>query len=437
MPELTYGSLFSGVEGFGLGFEEASFTVKWQVEKDAFCKKVLARHWPKVKRYADVKRVGAKQLERVHVITAGVPCQDVSIAGKRAGLSGARTGLFYHFARILQELRPAWFVFENVPGLFSSNEGRDFAEVLRVLMVECGYGVSWRVLDSRYFNVAQRRERVFIVGRFGEPCPAEILFESESGGGDPQKSGEARSDIAVPLTSGSGVTGHKPGRRQEDDFNIVASAIVSRIGKGGFCDPVNDNVIASTIRSEYGEQAYRGDGSDNFVFESRFARNGRGGPSSIVPPLKAESGGTGKGDGAPLVCFDTTQLTHPDNRSNPQPGGPCHPLAAGAHPPTVARCLDGHHRQVRAENGNYVIGDPRGTVGTINHLDHQHGTQDAVNGLLVRSTPPDADGVRDFARLPQGLDSARYRALGNAVTASVSYWIAKRIAAWEQARSEN
>src|SRR6266404_6555094 len=219
--DLSYGSLFSGIEGFGLGFERAGFQIKWQVEQDAFCNAILKTHWPAVQRFADVRNVGAHNLQPVDCITEGVPCQDVSVAGRRKGLAGKRTGLFYEFARILSELRPAWFVFENVPGLFSSNKGRDFAEVLRVLMVECGYGVSWRVFDSRYFNVAQRRERVFIVGSLGKPCPAEILFESESGAGNTAASGEAREDIAVPLTSGSGVTGNDLGRRREDDFNIV------------------------------------------------------------------------------------------------------------------------------------------------------------------------------------------------------------------------
>lgn len=161
-----------------MGFEQAGWKTLWQVENNPFCRAVLATRFPDAERsVTDVRNAGSKNLAAVDCITAGVPCQDVSVAGKRAGLKGERTGLFFEFARILQELRPAWFVFENVPGLLSSNRGRDFAEVLRVLMVECGYGVCWRVLDSQFFGVAQRRRRVFIVGRFGEPCPAEVLFE--------------------------------------------------------------------------------------------------------------------------------------------------------------------------------------------------------------------------------------------------------------------
>lgn len=205
---MTLGSLFAGIGGFDLGFERAGFETLWQVEKESFCIAVLRTRFPNAERYYEIKDCGGTHAGRKHklkpvdVITAGVPCQDVSMAGKRAGLAGERTGLFYEFARILQEVRPAWFVFENVPGLLSSNRGRDFAEILRVLMVECGYGVCWRVLDSQFFGVAQRRRRVFIVGHFGEPCPAEVLFEREGSEGNPAQSGEESEDVAANIAAG-------------------------------------------------------------------------------------------------------------------------------------------------------------------------------------------------------------------------------------------
>lgn len=96
------------------------------------------------------EREAMERHQDVFCVVAGVPCQDWSIAGKREGIKGKRSGLVYQFARILQELRPHWFVFENVPGLLSANDGRDFAEVLRLLMVECGYGIQWRVLNSQF-----------------------------------------------------------------------------------------------------------------------------------------------------------------------------------------------------------------------------------------------------------------------------------------------
>ena len=430
---LRVGSLFSGIEGFGLGFEQAGCEIVWQVEKEKFCRQVLARHWPKVKRFSDVRRVGAGNLQLVDCITAGVPCQDVSIAGKREGLAGKRTGLFYHFARILQELRPAWFVFENVPGLFSSNEGRDFAEVLRVLMVECGYGVSWRVLDSRYFNVAQRRERVFIVGRLGEPCPAEILFESSSGGGDLAARGEARADIAVPLTSGSGSAGHAPGRRVEDDFNIVAPTLNASFGrKQGLENQHIDNGAGMFVSAPIdGSFAKGGSGKSDF-------------PVGIIAATLRESDGhhgrsSPRGDGSDnLVAFDTTQLTSPANRSNPRPGDPCHPLSSTGHAPAIARSIGGVEggQDPGAGKGTIVIQDVRG--GTRDRTDSGQGIGISEGGPCYTlgateqhgvCTPTDTDRVRETASLPRGLDSARYRALGNAVTVSVARWIAKRLIA--------
>jgi len=160
---MTHGSLFSGIGGFDLGFERAGFRTIWQVEIEPFCLGVLKTRFPDAERFRDIRDCGADNLQPVDVITAGVPCQDVSVAGKRAGLAGERTGLFYEFARILRELRPAWFVFENVPGLLSSEDGRDFQIVLDSLS-QIGYTCDVDILDSQEFGVAQRRRRVFITG---------------------------------------------------------------------------------------------------------------------------------------------------------------------------------------------------------------------------------------------------------------------------------
>ena len=176
---MKFGSLFSGVGGFDLGFERAEMECVWQVEFDKACQSVLKKHFEKAELFDDVRTVGKHNLEPVDVICGGFPCQDVSIAGKRAGLAGERSGLWSEFVRIIDELEPKWVVIENVPGLLSSNRGRDFATVIRWL-AERGYGVAWRILDSQYFGVAQRRRRVFIVGSFGDGSAAEILFESEN-----------------------------------------------------------------------------------------------------------------------------------------------------------------------------------------------------------------------------------------------------------------
>ncbi len=203
---MKFGSLFSGIGGFDLGFELAGMECAWQCEIDHKASEVLAKHWPDVKRYTDVRTIGKENLEPVDVICGGFPCQDLSIAGKRAGLAGGRSGLWFEFARIIDELEPKWVVIENVPGLLSSSNGKDFAVILRWL-VERGYGVCWRILDSQYFGVAQRRRRVFVVASFGSGNSAKVLFESEGLSWDTPARGEAGQGTAGTFTVRSGSDG--------------------------------------------------------------------------------------------------------------------------------------------------------------------------------------------------------------------------------------
>src|SRR3954468_9863595 len=113
----TFGSLFAGIEGFGAGFEAAGMKCAWQVELEPDCRSVLARHFPDVDRFADVREVGRHNLKPVDIVCGGFPCQDLSVAGKRKGLEGERSGLFYEMVRVTDELRPSFLIWENVPGL--------------------------------------------------------------------------------------------------------------------------------------------------------------------------------------------------------------------------------------------------------------------------------------------------------------------------------
>lgn len=179
MPR-TFISLFAGVGGIDLGLEEAGWECRAQVEWDPACQQVLARHWPDVPRWGDVRDVSGYELPPVEMITFGSPCQDLSVAGKRAGLSGERSGLFYEAVRIIKEMRdatesvfPRWAVWENVAGAFSSNGGADFGAVLDAL-AECGaVDISWACLDAQWFGVPQRRRRVFVVACF-DPAIADV-----------------------------------------------------------------------------------------------------------------------------------------------------------------------------------------------------------------------------------------------------------------------
>ena len=179
----TVASFFAGIGGFDLGFEQAGFETIWQCEISPFCLEILDQHWPAVPKATDIRKVQPDEIPDATVWTGGFPCQDVSLArmGPRSGLNGSQSGLFFDFARLIGERSPPFVLIENVGGLLSSHQGRDFAVVIRTL-AELGYGVAWRVLNSRYFGVPQNRSRVFIVGSDRGPESAgAVLFEPECG----------------------------------------------------------------------------------------------------------------------------------------------------------------------------------------------------------------------------------------------------------------
>lgn len=156
---LTFGSLFAGIGGFDLGFERAGMRCLWQVEKDPFCQKVLAKHWPEVERFEDVKEVGKHNLRTVDVICGGFPCQDVSNAGSRAGiLPHTRSGLWFEYKRIICELKPRFVIVENVSALLDRGIDivlRDLAEVV--------YNAEWQCIPAAYIGAPHPRDRIFIV----------------------------------------------------------------------------------------------------------------------------------------------------------------------------------------------------------------------------------------------------------------------------------
>ena len=380
-------SLFAGVGGFELGFERAGIETILQAEQDEKCQHVLERHWPNVERVNDVRDVGQKatsvgrdggelghrggsstERTRQHRIGAGdglgncdliyggFPCQDLSVAGRRAGLGGERSSLWFEFARVLDAVRPRWCVVENVPGLLSSAGGRDFGIILHDLD-ELGYDIAWGTLDAQHFGVPQRRRRVFVVAGPRGPGPAAVLALAEGGSGDfasreeegaPAPIGSAKGVaralgavgggndygankgtlvapeqaghlIATAITVSAGHHGHSSPRGDGAD-NLVYPALDARHGKGasssvdqappiltspvtakwakGSGGPSGDEAQNLVVADAPGSQE---NSSATMVMEGRYTRNGRGGPSEIVPALRSQMGGTGKGDSMPLV----------------------------------------------------------------------------------------------------------------------------------------
>ena len=158
---LTFGSLFAGIGGFDLGFERAGMECKWQVEIDPYCQKVLAKHWPHVRRHDDVRTFPPTDADewRVDVICGGFPCQDISYAGKGAGLAGERSGLFYEAIRIIRTLGPAIVVLENVSALLT----RGIGDVLGTL-ASIGFDAEWHCIPAASVGAPHIRDRVFILG---------------------------------------------------------------------------------------------------------------------------------------------------------------------------------------------------------------------------------------------------------------------------------
>ncbi len=207
MANLTLGSLFDGSGGFPLAGIIAGIKPIWASEVEPFPIRVTKKNIPFMKHYGDVSKMDGGSVEPVDIITFGSPCQDMSIAGKRQGLEGSRSGLFYEAIRIIKEMRgasdgkyPRFIVWENVPGAFSSNKGEDFRCVLESIcqvtdetisiplpkkwqnagcIMGDNYSVAWRVLDAQYWGVPQRRKRIFLVADFDGECAGKILFESE------------------------------------------------------------------------------------------------------------------------------------------------------------------------------------------------------------------------------------------------------------------
>ena len=207
-------SLFAGVGGFDLGMEQAGHECVAQVEWDKNAAGVLKHRWPNVPLFCDVSKVSVDDLPDADFITYGFPCQDLSVAGKREGLDGKRSGLFYEATRLIRELLGRgcglrFAVAENVGGLFSADDGVALARCIRELLDSGACETGWRLLDSQYFGVAQRRKRVFIVSDFGGESVDEILAITESLPGYPAPSREAGKGTAGDATKGVGEGGHK------------------------------------------------------------------------------------------------------------------------------------------------------------------------------------------------------------------------------------
>ena len=272
---LTLGSLFDGSGGFPLGGLLCGITPVWASEVEPFPIRVTTKRLPSMKHYGDVSRMDGGKIEPVDIITFGSPCQDMSIAGRREGLDGSRSSLFYEAVRIVKEMRcatngryPRYIVWENVPGAFSSNKGADFQSVLEEICSVKGYEVdparpakwpaageivaddfslAWRVFDAQYWGVPQRRKRIYLVTDFAGGSAGKILFESEGVSGYTPQGFRPWQGTAGAFAEGAGASGcvclnDQGGSRMDVTEDVAATLRAENhghppcvMGAAGFC----------------------------------------------------------------------------------------------------------------------------------------------------------------------------------------------------------
>ena len=201
---MTYGSLFSGIGGIDLGLDRAGLRCLWQVEKDEYCRRVLEKHWPDVKRYGDVTELSGNELQPVDLICGGFPCQDVShaAAGSRAGIEGTRSGLWFEFCRIVRTLRPRFLFIENVAGVLV------YGAMRRVIgeLARLGYVGIWRSIRASDFGASHRRKRIFVVAYTLFPRLQDTQQDQLSEAPWPQERGTASELRTAPFRFAPGPT---------------------------------------------------------------------------------------------------------------------------------------------------------------------------------------------------------------------------------------
>lgn len=335
-------SVCSGIEAASVAWNPLGWKAVALSEIEPFPCAVLAHHYPDTPNWGDMTKYKEWPDVAIDLLCGGTPCQSFSVAGLRKGLDDPRGNLMLTFGAIAAKYRPKWLVWENVPGVLSSNKGKDFGTFLGMLG-ELGYGFAYRVLDAQFFGVPQRRRRVFVVGCLGDwRAAAAVLFERHGLSGNPAPSRQTRQSVA-PTLSARAQGGGGLGTDFDCDGGLITGTLTkSAIGSGS---------------------AGGGDGRDSFMVPQAFGGNNTAGSIDIATALNACASASGRmdfesetfiahslrgegfdasedgtGRGTPLVAlpFDTTQITSPENGRNPKLGDPCHPLAAGAHAPAIA-----------------------------------------------------------------------------------------------------
>jgi DNA (cytosine-5)-methyltransferase 1 len=449
---MKYLSVCSGIEAatvawHPLGWEAAAYS---EIEK--FPSQVLAHHYPNVPNVGDMTKFKEWNLGTIDLLVGGTPCQSFSVAGLRKGLDDPRGNLMLTYLAIASKFRPKWLVWENVPGVLSSNGGLDFASLLRG-MGELGYGFAYRVLDAQYFGVAQRRRRVFVVGYLGDwRVAASVLFERHSLSGHPAPSREKRQSIATRIGASTSV-----------------GSLCARTGLSNSAQDAQQGHLLPIALAEntIGRQPQNDGNGDGFTIGGPMYTLNATGAHGVAQPI-AYNIAPGKGalkDDIHVTTADATK-TLDASGSNPamHQGG-----AAILQPIAFSRNDDGRDATCDLAPTMRVAGNAGGMLGvaapcfpisTQNALGRVNGRDDwplglgndgdpaptltkshgqgVAQGMAVRRlTPVECERLQgfpdDYTNIKDKCpDGPRYKALGNSMAVPVMAWIGKRIQAYEQ-----
>jgi DNA (cytosine-5)-methyltransferase 1 len=447
---LRFGSVCSGIEAASAAWLPLGLTCSFMAEIDAFPRAVLEHHYPETPLHGDFQTIRAGEYGPIDVLVGGTPCQSFSVAGLRGGMADARGNLALEYLRLADRLRPRWLVWENVPGVRSSNQGRDFGAFLGGLG-ELGYGWAYRSLDAQYFGLAQRRERVFVVGCLGDwRGAAAVLFEPASLRGDSaprRETGERPAPTIAARTRGGGGLGtdfdcdggliaatirppsHGAAWRGDGCDNLVASALRSRDGARGVDSDCTDTLVAyggnntagpievaTAVNAHGGPHGRLDFESETFVATHRLSGHGYWNDSEVSATITGHGGG-GKG-----ASDDQTLITHALRAD----GFDASEDGTGRGTPLVATGFQSSQSGVRS-------------VETHATLDANNGSRrhnGAVIGAAVRRlTPRECERLMGFPdgytairyRGKPATDGSRYKALGNSMAVPVMSWLGRRI----------
>lgn len=416
---MRYGSVCSGVEAASVAWEPLGFEPVFFSEIEPFPSAVLAHHWPSVPNCGDMTKFEDWNYEQgsIDILVGGTPCQSFSVAGLRNGLSDSRGNLALTYCRMVDRFRPRWFIWENVPGVLSSNGGRDFGSILGA-MAQLGYSFAWRVLDAQNFGVPQRRRRVFLVGCSSGDWrdPAQVLFEQSCGGRDFTQSRKKREEDTgspVPSVAGSLDTqcgGGKLTHQSLSNGHLLLQPQVARMR--GFGDYEIDGTFSTTKARDWK------DATDLVIHANNVAPT----ITSSGPPY-SRTGNQGSEVDALVV----------HGAQDPITSDKAFPLGRNQGQENVL-CFE-----PRSQDGVPRI---HGTVSpTLNTAQGGQRQPCFVQSSAVRRlTPTEAERLQGF---PDGHtdigwkgkatpDSHRYKAMGNSMAVPVMRWIGQRIKEHDQ-----